>query len=116
MVAKILSHKKNELIIEIKIPLETTMLDGEQTLERSLNEVGALANGELLKRFDTDGSAIMMGSTKLTRKGQVEKTYQTPYGETRIKRHAYQTQKGGSTYCPLDTNARILNSATPLNW
>lgn len=113
MATKILSSKKNELVIEIKIPLETSMLDGEQTLEKSLNEAGALASGELLKRFDTDGSAILMGSTKLTSKGQVEKTYQTPYGETRIKRHTYQTQKGGSTYCPLDINARILNSATP---
>jgi hypothetical protein len=38
MATKILSSKKNELVIEIKIPLETSMLDGEQTLEKSLNE------------------------------------------------------------------------------
>jgi hypothetical protein len=43
MATKILSSKKNELVIEIKIPLETSMLDGEQTLEKSLNEAGALA-------------------------------------------------------------------------
>ena len=113
MTAKIISCKKNELTIEIKIPLEKAMLDGEQTIEKSLNEAGALASGELLKRFDTDGSAIVMGSIKLTSKGQVEKAYQTPYGESRIKRHVYQPPKGGATYCPLDSNARILNSATP---
>jgi len=43
----------------------------------------------------------------------VEKAYQTPYGEARIKRHVYQTPKGGATFCPLETNARILNNATP---
>ena len=36
MATKILSSKENELVIEIKIPLETSMLDGEQTLEKSL--------------------------------------------------------------------------------
>lgn len=113
MTAKIISNKENELVIEIKIPLEKAMLDAEQSIETSLNEAGALASGELLNRFDTDGSAIMIGSVKLTTKGQVEKAYQTPYGESRVKRHVYQSPKGGATYCPLDSNARILNSATP---
>jgi hypothetical protein len=47
MATKTLSSKENELVIEIKIPLETSMLDGEQTLEKSLNEAGALASGAL---------------------------------------------------------------------
>ncbi len=113
MTVEIISIRKNTLVVELTIPLETAMLDGEQAIEKALNEAGALASGELLKRFDTDGSAIVMGSTKLTSKGKVEKAYQTPYGQTRIKRHVYQTQKGGATYCPLDNHARILNSATP---
>jgi hypothetical protein len=49
----------------------------------------------------------------LTSKGRVKKAYQTPYGEAWVKRHVYQTAKGGATFCPLETQARILNSATP---
>lgn len=113
MTVKITSSKKNELVLEVTIPLEIAMLDGEQSIEHALNEAGVVASGELLQRFDTDGSAIQIGTTKLTSKGQVEKAYQTPYGETRITRHVYQTPKGGATFCPLETNARILNSATP---
>ena len=72
-----------------------------------------MATGELLKRFDTDGSALQMGSTKLTSKGQVEKSYQTPYGETRVERHVYQSPQGGATFCPLERDARIIQGATP---
>jgi len=100
-------------VLEISIPMGTVMLDGEQRIEQVLNEAGSMASGELLKRFDTDGSAIQVGDTKLTSKGQVEKTYQTPYGEIRINRHVYQTSQGGSTYCPLECNARIIQNATP---
>ena len=113
MAVKIRSSQKNELVLEVTIPMETSMLAGEQSIEQALNEAGAIASGELLRRFDTDGSPIQVGTTKLTSKGQVEKTYQTPYGEARIKRHVYQTPKGGATFCPLETNARILNGATP---
>ena len=108
--------KKNEggtLILEVTIPLGATMLGGEHDIEQALNEAGALASGELLKRFDTDGSPIKVGAQAYTSKGEIEKNYQTPYGEARIARHVYQSPKGGATYCPLDLNARIINSATP---
>lgn len=113
MAVKIISSKKDVVVMEVTIPLDTAMLDGEHSIEQALNEAGAVASGELLKRFDTDGSPIKVGSTKLTSKGLVEKAYQTPYGETRIERQVYQTPKGGATYCPLETHARIFNSATP---
>jgi hypothetical protein len=100
-------------VLEITIPLGTVMLDGEQHIEKALNEAGAIASGELLKSFDTDGSAIQVGETKLTSKGQAEKTYQAPYGETRINRHIYQTAQGGVTYCPLEINARTIQNASP---
>ncbi len=113
MAVKIISTDNSELVLEVSIPLGTAMLAGEQDIEQALNEAGALASGELLKRFDTDGSAIQIGATKLTTKGLVEKTYQTPYGETRIERHVYQSPKGGSTYCPLESHARMINGGTP---
>jgi len=48
-------RKDNALVMEVTIPLGATMLGGEQEIEQALNEVGALASGELLKQFDTDG-------------------------------------------------------------
>ncbi|MEE9425652.1 MAG: hypothetical protein V3V18_11860 [Methylococcales bacterium] len=41
----------------------------ESRIEQALNEAGAMASRELLKRFDTDSGAIQMGTTKLTSKG-----------------------------------------------
>ena len=55
----------------------------------------------------------MIGSSKLTSKGQEIKAYQTPYGEISIPRHVYQSSKGGKTYCPLEPNARIVVTSTP---
>jgi hypothetical protein len=110
---KIKKRSSNSLVLEVTIPLNSSMLNGEQSIEEALNEAGALASGELLQQFDTDGSAIQLGTQKYTSKGLVEKAYQTPYGETRVPRHVYQSPKGGSTFCPLEQNARIINSATP---
>lgn len=89
------------------------MLDGEQRIEDALNEAGAVASGELLKEFDSDGSPMQIGDTKLTSKGLLPKTDQTPYGEIRVARHLYQTAQGGSTFCPMENNARVIQSATP---
>ncbi len=113
MTAKITSCTEDTLVIEITLPFTRSMLEGEGHIEQALNEAGTLATGELLKCFDTDGSPIQMGSTKLTSKGQVEKPYQTPYGETRVKRHVYQSPQGGATFCPLERDARIIQGATP---
>ena len=65
------------------------------------------------ERFDTDGSAIIIGQTTLTSKGTIPKEYQTPYGATTVSRHVYQSAKGGKTFCPLEREARIVTSATP---
>ena len=48
-----------------------------------------------MKRFDTDGSAILIGGMKWTSKGEEPKYYQTPYGEVEVLRHVYQTSAGG---------------------
>lgn len=100
--------------IEVEIPYSRNMLDGEECLQRCLNEAGAAATKELLEQFDTDGSPILLGSTKLTAKGEKEaKIFQTPYGEIESSRFVYQTSKGGRTYIPLDINGRIINTSTP---
>lgn len=113
MTSEIKSQTKELLVIEVTIRLGGSMLEAEGAIEQALNEAGSLATGEALKRFDTDGSSIRVGTIKLTSKGLVEKTYQTPYGETRIERHVYQSPKGGATFCPLERDARVIQGATP---
>jgi hypothetical protein len=114
MSAIIVSRTDKKFKIEVEIPYNRNMLDGEECLQKCLNMAGALGTKELLEQFDTDGSPIIFGSTKLTAKGEKEtKEFQTPYGEVEISRFVYQTSKGGKTYIPLDTNSKIINSSTP---
>ena len=73
------------------------MLESEELILDAVNEAGNLATQEKLKRFDTDGAPIMLGSVKWTSKGRERKAYQTPYGEVAVDRHVYQTPQGGKT-------------------
>jgi len=113
MQALLISRTPNSVTIQIKIPLSNSMLEGESLVQNALNEAGILATRELLKKFDTDGSPIEYGSIKMTSKGLITKQYQTPYGVAEVERHVYQTSEGGTTFCPLDKNARIIVSSTP---
>jgi hypothetical protein len=109
--------KKNngEIHLSIKMSLSpgTPMLDCEEQIREALDEAGRLATQESLQQFDTDGSALLIGQIRLTSKGQIDKDYQCPYGTVRVARHVYQSGEGGKTFCPLDEQARIVNSTTP---
>jgi hypothetical protein len=113
--AAVLQHHGNKLRISVELTFEpgTSMLDYEEQIQQALNEVGTLASGKCLEQFDTDGSPILVGGIKLTSKGPVPKVYQTPYGEVSVDRHVYQSNQGGETFCPLEQQARVLNSTTP---
>ena len=113
MSASLISKTQDSLIIQLEIPLSKSMLEGKSWIQDVLNEAGTLATEELLKQFDTDGTALKLGSIKMTSKGLVNKQYQTPHGVIEVARHVYQTSKGGATFCPLDKNARIIVSSTP---
>lgn len=113
MTAELIRRDEAEVTIQIRIPLTRSMLDTETALQNALNEAGVLATAEALKQFDTDGSPIEFGATRMTSKGQEPKTYQTPYGEVVVPRHVYQTSLGGATFCPLDREARIILTSTP---
>src|SRR5512135_1511359 len=113
MNATIIARTPTSFTVRVEVPYNESMLDFEATLQQRLNEAGVVATAEGLKQFDTDGSPISVGSTKLTTKGQVEKDYQTPYGVATVARHVYQGNQGGPTYCPLDRDARIVVSSTP---
>lgn len=113
METSVISTSKSSVKIELTIDFTESMLESERAIQDALNSAGTLATEELLKKFDTDGSEIIVGDLKLTSKGQSAQIYQTPYGEAVVPRHVYQSSKGGKTYCPLEHNARILLKATP---
>src|SRR5512133_3572732 len=99
MSAQIIDHTEAGFTIQITISYNRSMLDFEENLQQRLNEAGVLATREGLRQFDTDGSPITVGATKLTSKGPLPKDYQTPHGV--------------ATLCPLDRDARIIVSSTP---
>jgi hypothetical protein len=113
MTAKIIKKSDNTFLVQIEVPYSKSMLDGEELLQKALNEAGSLATGELLVKFDSDGSPIIIGDKKWTSKGKIPQTYQTPYGEARVERHVYQNSAGGRGYCPSDRDARIIITSTP---
>lgn len=113
MSASIISRDEKSITLQLKISLSKSMLEGESQIQDGLNDIGVLATGELLSKFDTDGKPIQFGAIKMTSKGKISKQYQTPYGQVEVKRHVYQSNAGGVTFCPLDRDARIVVSSTP---
>jgi len=113
MTAQLIERNGHEVTIHMTVDLSGTMLEAEARIQDACNDAGMLASAEALKGFDTDGSPIVMGAIKWTKRCTSPKKYQTPYGEVEIERHVYQTSKGGRIYCPLETAARIIRHATP---
>jgi hypothetical protein len=113
MPAVIIDRQPDSVTIQLQVPLSRSMLDTEVALQQALNEAGVLATSAALEHFDTDGTPLQMGETLWYSKGQQPCTYQTPYGETVVERHVYQTAAGGATFCPLEREARIILTATP---
>jgi hypothetical protein len=113
MTAQVTHQSRDSITIEVTVPLGGSMLQAEEAIQDGLKEVGLLATEEKLRRFDTDGSPIQLGSVRMTSKGQFRQDYETPYGIVAVPRHVYQTSEGGKTFCPLEENARMVLNATP---
>lgn len=113
MAATIVERSETAFVVQVEIPYRDSMLAFEDAIQEALNQAGVAATAEALQRFDTDGTPIVIGDTKLTSKGQLPKDYQTPYGVATVARHVYQSSRGGKTFCPLDQAARIVVSSTP---
>lgn len=109
----LVSKTTKSIVLQVEIPLTGSMLEMEESIQAGVNAVGAVATGEALKRFDTDGGALLIGDEKWTSKGQENKSYQTPYGEVDVQRHVYQRSRGGAIFCPLEQSARIVVTSTP---
>jgi len=100
--AQIVSRDGNDVTIQVTVSLKPSMLETEQSIIDSVNQVGILATEEALNEFDTDGTPIVMGGVKFTVRCKSDKAYQTPYGTAHVNRHVYQTSKGGKIYVPLE--------------
>jgi len=114
MSAKLISVESSVIKIELTIELSESMLENEIKIQEKINEAGRIASKEALKQQDTDGSVLEIGAKKWRTKGEEPKAYQTPYGEVVVERHVYQKAGGGKTYCPMERNARIIVTSTPM--
>ncbi len=114
MGAQLLSIEGSQVKIEVTIDLSRSMLTSEENIQQTLNEAGCMSTTAALKYLDTDGSAIEIAGEVMRTKGELPKAYQTPYGEVVVERHVYQRSGGGKTYCPLEREARIIMTSTPL--
>lgn len=114
MPATIVSRNEKSFTIQVEVPYSSSMLDGEEKLQESLNDAGCLATRELLEQFDTDGSIIEVGGIKLYPHGEREsKEFQSSYGPVVVERYVYQSSEGGRRFVPLDQDARIVGTSTP---
>ena len=113
MAASVVSVDRDGITLEVRVKFSGSMLENEESILAALNETGCLATGKALERFDADGSRIEIGGVKWFSKGQLPKTYQTPYGSVEVARHVYQRSEGGKTFCPLERDARIVVTSTP---
>lgn len=114
MGAQLLRMEGSQVKLEVTIDLSRSMLASEENIQQSLNDAGRMATEAALKYLDTDGSPIEIAGEVMRTKGEQPKAYQTPYGEVVVERHVYQRSGGGKTYCPLEREARIIITSTPL--
>lgn len=73
MSVELIKRVGNKLTIEITVDLEGSMLEMEELIQKSVNEIGLLETAEALKKFDTQGEVIEIEGVKLTSKGQEKK-------------------------------------------
>ena len=107
MPAKLIGQQGNKITVQFTVELTGQMLTDEQALQQSLNLAGQVVMAPMLKQFDTNGEPLRVNGVKHTVKDYAPQTYETPYGPVRLKRHTYQTSKGGRAYVPLENDARM---------
>ena len=64
--AEVITRKGSELTLQVTIKLTGSIMEMENTILDGCNELGCLATAEALQKFDTDGSPIKLGDTKMT--------------------------------------------------
>lgn len=73
MIKQVKQEADGSLTVSVNLRFEGSMLEMEEKIAQTVNELGKFATVEALKQFDTDGSAIVVGNEKHTSKGLVKK-------------------------------------------
>ena len=60
------------ITVSVTLTLEGDILEMENSILDAVNDMGCAATGEALKRFDTDGSPVMLNGIKLTSKKKIK--------------------------------------------
>lgn len=115
MKSEIIETNSKKVTIKLEVEFSSSMLKTEEAIQQALNQAGILATQEAIKKFDTDGSPLIIGKIKYTSKSKkINRDYESPYGKVSVERFVYQTSAGGKIFCPLEERARMIGSATPL--
>lgn len=61
---RICSVEKEVVTLEVQVDISGALPDAEERICAALNEASLAATQEALKRFDTDGTAIVTGAIK----------------------------------------------------
>ena len=69
MTAEVIAANENEVVLQVKVKLNGSLMEMEEAIQLAVNEVGSLATHHALKKFDTTGAPIQMGSIRMTSKG-----------------------------------------------
>lgn len=62
----------NKLTLQVTVDISGSMLEAEEKIQAVCNEIGSLSTEKALERFDTDGSAVVIGKKKIHRKKEGE--------------------------------------------
>jgi multidrug efflux pump subunit AcrB len=71
----IIRREGNKMTITVTLELSGNMLEMEEQIQKSVNELGLLETVAALEQFDTNGSDIAIDGVKLTSKGQEKKKF-----------------------------------------
>ncbi len=113
MTVRITEQTDSQVTLELTFDLNGHLMEMEESIQNVLNQAGCEVTALAIGQFDTDGSPVVTGHIKWTRRCRSPKTYQTPYGAVKVERNVYQTSHGGKTFIPLESAARIIRKATP---
>ena len=70
MTAEVITANEDEVVLQVRFKLSGSLMEMEEAIQLAVNEVGSLATHQALKKFDTTGAPIQIGSIRMTSKGE----------------------------------------------
>jgi hypothetical protein len=71
----VIKREGSKMTITVTLELSGNMLEMEDQIQKSVNELGLIETVAALEQFDTNGSDISIAGVKLTSKGQEKKKF-----------------------------------------